>query len=477
MCRENFHKMLKINDLRAFFCSFLGCRLGFPRFFCLGLLVLSAALAGCGTGERDGDRGAAEGDAQAAPVPQPRPLPQACAEAPEYFNSMSRLLRMGRLCGVDVTEIRAIVGRDTVVKRFVMLDSVEAAGDGSDLHRRRFPVGWTDATVLRLPIRKVVALSSTHIGYLVRLGAADRIVAVGEGDYVADSALYARVASGAVAEAGNGPSISLEKVVALEPDLVMTFATGGSNDDYERLGALGLPLMLTSEWQESDPVAKAEWINLFVKLFDLDDRSKSGLSLFGDIRVGYLMETFEIMQFLGRMGDVKVSPDTLPASRKKAAKAPGAKRCVRVLAGMAYGGVWHAPGADSYTARLIRDAGGCYLWDSEAGSELRLPLEKVLAVADSADVWVNPGMFSSPKEMLAAEPRIKKIRAFRNRKVFQNDARRGPGGGNDFFESAPTRPVELLWNMARCFYPDIPAPKNINSVDTTYKWYRNIYNF
>ena len=466
MCRENFHKMLKINDLRAFFGSFLGCRLPLFRISAPIALFLCAMLAGCGDGEKGSEKAGAVAE-KAAPAPQARPLPQACAEGPEYFNSLSRLLRMGKLCGVDVTEIRAVVGRDTIVKRFVMLDSAEAAA-GTDLDVRRFPVGWTDATVLRLPVKKVVALSSTHVGYLARLGITDRIVAVGEGKYVVDSALYARVAAGQVAEVGNGPSISLEKVVALEPDLVMTFATGGSNDDYERLEALGLPLMLTSEWQESDPVAKAEWVNLFVKLFGVDDRSASGLSLFGDIRVGYLMQTFEIKSFLGEMGVVKATPDS---------KASASRPCVRVLAGMAYGGVWHAPGAGSYTARLIKDAGGCYLWESEPGSELRLPLEKVLAVADSADVWVNPGMFSSAKEILAAEPRVKKIRAFRKKKVFQNDARRGPGGGNDFFESAPTRPVELLWNLAKCFYPDIPAPKNINSVDTTYKWYRNIYNY
>ena len=476
MCREKFHKMLKINDLRAFFGPFLGCRLPLFRISAPIALFLCAMLAGCGNGEK-GDEKAGTVAENLAPAPQANPLPQACAEEPEYFSSLSRLLRMGKLCGVDVMEIRAVVGRDTVVKRFVMLDSAEAAGDGSDLHKRRFPAGWANATVLRLPVKKVVALSSTHVGYLARLGIADRIVAVGEGSYIADSALYARVAAGEVAEVGNGPSISLEKVVALEPDLVMTFATGGSNDDYERLGALGLPLMLTSEWQESDPVAKAEWLHLFVKLFDVDDRSASGLSLFGDIRMGYLMEAFEIKSFLGQMGPVKASADSPSVAPVRVSKPASPRPCVRVLAGMAYGGVWRAPGGNSYTARLIKDAGGCYLWESEARSELRFPLEKVLAIADSADVWINPGMFSSAKEILAAEPRVKKIRAFRKKKVFQNDARRGPGGGNDFFESAPTRPVELLWNLAKCFYPDIPAPKNINSVDTTYKWYRNIYNY
>ena len=48
------------------------------------------------------------------------------------------------------------------------------------------------------------------------------------------------------------------------------------------------------------------------------------------------------------------------------------------------------------------------------------------------------------------------------------------GTGNDFYEGAITRPAELLWNFAKCIKGTVPG---VNSLDTTYKWYRNIYNF
>jgi iron complex transport system substrate-binding protein len=141
---------------------------------------------------------------------------------------------------------------------------------------------------------------------------------------------------------------------------------------------------------------------------------------------------------------------------------------------MSYGGVWHASGGKSFTANLVRDAGGCYVWASDTSRELTFSFEEVYALADSVDVWVNPSMFATADEILALEPRVKNIKAFREKKVFQNDGLKGPGAGNDFYEGAITRPAELLWNLTKCIKGPVPG---VNSIDTSYKWYRNIYNF
>ena len=173
-----------------------------------------------------------------------------------------RNLWLGDRFGESVAEIRSIVGRDTLVKAFVLRQATDSL--------KVLPAELSGATVLRVPLKGVVALSSAQIGYMLRLGLGERIVAVGEGKYVADSALYARAQSGEVAEVGSGPTLLLEKVIELKPDLVMSFATGGGHDDYERINALGLPLMLTSEWQEDSPLAKAEWIKLYGKMFGVE---------------------------------------------------------------------------------------------------------------------------------------------------------------------------------------------------------------
>jgi iron complex transport system substrate-binding protein len=343
-----------------------------------------------------------------------------CGELPAL--EFSKNLKVGRLCDEDVAEIRSVVGRDTLVRRFK----------------------------LGVAPQKIVALSSAQIGYMLRLGLENHIVGVGEGKYIADSALYARVAAGQVAEVGVGSTISLEKLVALQPDLVMSFATGGGHDDYERIDALKLPLMLTSEWQEDSPLAKAEWIKLYGTMFGVEALADS---IFEQSKRAYLQATRK----------------EIPGHARDDNRA-----CPRVLVGMSYGGVWYAPGGNSFTARLIKDAGGCYLWAADTSRELQFALEEIVKVADSVDVWVNPGMFGSPEELLAAEPRIKYIKAFKEKHVCQNDGRKGPGGGSDFYESAVAYPAEMLQNLQECIQT---ATKGADSARKGFEWYHNIFIF
>ena len=404
----------------------------------------------------------------------------------------ARYLKMGNLCDENLLEIRSVVGRDTLVKQFLLRKRAE--GDGASAVS--LAPGRAKVTVLHVPLKRVVALSSAQVGFLLRLGLMDRIVAVGEGKYIADSALYVRVQKGETAEVGNGTSISLEKILAARPDLVMDFATGGSQDDYERINSLGIPLMLTSEWQEEHPLAKIEWIKLFGKLFGVEaladsiyEQSKREyLKASGGVAGGQHLEQSSLVRMATRVGgnparggseQQRVSEgETSPNKSEVEIASPSARNdtvpCPRVIAGMNYGGVWYAPGGNSFTAHLIKDAGGCYLWASDTSRELTFTLEEIMLVADSADVWVNPGAFASAEDMLAAEPRIKHIRAFREKRVCQNDGRKGPGGGNDFYESAVAYPAELLQSLRNCIQN---ATNGADSVRKEFDWYRNIFIF
>ena len=406
--------MLKINDLRTFsgikmlnFCGKMVVKASLGLILTFSGLLLGAC----------GNEGA------------PEKKTADCGELPalEY----SKNLKVGKFCGEDVAEIRSVVGRDTLVRRF---------------------------TFKGVP-QRVVALSSAQIGYMLRLGLESRIVGVGEGKYIADSALYARVAAGEVAEVGNGPTLSLEKLVALKPGWVMSFATGGGQDDYERIEALKLPLMLTSEWQEDSPLAKAEWIKLYGKMFGVEALADS---IFEQSKNAYL----ETMR--------KQIPDQVRNDVEAESCRNDTTGCPRVLVGMSYGGVWYAPGGNSFTARLIKDAGGCYLWAADTSRELQLSLEEIMKVADSADVWVNPGMFASPDEILTAEPRVKYIKAFKEKRVCQNDGRKGPGGGNDFYESAVAYPAEILTNLRQCIQN---STNGADSARKGFDWYHNIFIF
>lgn len=421
----------------------LGGRLGRMALVGPALALVSLLFCACGDG------GGSRGERGRPEVPQ-------CADSAEFAAMRhSKMLRLGESCGQGVAELRSVIGRDTLVQRFMLVDDSALAERGFDLARVRRGAAWKGATVLHVPLRRAVVLSSAQIGYMLRLGVGDRIAGVGDGRFVVDSALYARTQAGKVAQIGNGQGLVLEKVLALKPDIVMTFATGGGYDDFDRLQALDIPMMLTSEWQEDSPLAKFEWIKLFGKLF-CDRAGELACAVPADL--------------IYEQG--KKQYDSLSSAIEA-----GVSARPRVLVGMSYGGVWYAPGGRSFTAQLIRDAGGRYLWGADTTRELRFSLEEVFAVADSADVWINPGAFASPEEVLEAEPRVKDIRAFRDARVFQNDGVKGAGGGNDFYESAVAWPFELLRNVTGSIHPDYVAGKSADLESQPYKWYRNIFKF
>lgn len=407
-------------------------KIGLKAIGLVVLLLIPAVLGGCKEEGKD-----------------PRPENSACMER---FHGRS--LEIVSDCGGErVVRIRSIVGRDTLEKFFVLRDSASYAAG------KPLPGFLEGAKVLRYPLQRVAVLSSAQIGYMLRLGLGDRIVAVGAGKYVADSSLYEKVAAGQIAEVSpDGMNVDYEKLMALKPDLVMTFATGGSQDDYDRMEKLGIPVMLTSEWQENSLDAKAEWLWLYDALFGGN----------GELERIYGLDTPMDLSRYRELEKGAAAPDPCKKDVSDNGPAP------RVLAGMSYGGVWYAPGGRSYTADLIRRAGGCYLWAADSSRELKLTIEDVMALADSADLWINPGMLGSPDEILAAEPRAAHIRAFREKKVFQNDGRKGLGGGNDFFEGAVARPEDLVKNLGYLFSEFFMA-KTPDSVKPAFEWYHNIF--
>ena len=457
-----YDRMLKINKLSLFGHSFHGTRFSFLKCFPLALrsfltiLVFGVSFAFVGCREQSGD--VAE-----------KPLMAKCNDSAQFESVKSDYFSIGKLCGVDVAVIRSVVGKDTLVHKYVMMDSV-AAASGTDLRRRGFPEEWFSAVVLRVPLKRVAALSTSQVGYMLRLGLRDNIVGVSDGQYIVDSVLYERAKQKTVASIGYDAG-ALEKLMALNLDLVLDFTTGGDYDNYEQIARTNLPLMLTSEWQESSALAKLEWIKLYGILFDIRPLADS---IYEQEKKKYEeLRNFIAQNLMDSIASARLQNDSAKSLSSLVSRL-SSNKCPRVLAGMSYGGVWHAGGGNSFTANLIRDAGGCYLWASDTSRELTFSFEQVYALADSVDVWVNPSMFATADEILALEPRVKNIKAFREKRVFQNNGRKGAGAGNDFYEGAITRPAELLWNLTKCINGTVPS---VNSIDTSYKWYRNIYNF
>jgi iron complex transport system substrate-binding protein len=109
---------------------------------------------------------------------------------------------------------------------------------------------------------------------------------------------------------------------------------------------------------------------------------------------------------------------------------------------------------------LIADAGGKFLWSDNASEEaFPVSLEEVFMRAAKADFWINCGSVGSIAELMAYDQRFATLPAVRNLKVFNNNLRSVPEGGNDYWESGVVHPDLVLADLVKILHPEISREK------------------
>lgn len=280
---------------------------------------------------------------------------------------------------------------------------------------------------VRIPLQRVALLSTTQLALFERLGALDRIVAVGTRHHIYSPAMHQRIDSLALPAVGNGSSLDVEQLLMLAPDAVFTFGTGSTqHDDYPRLTRARLPTLLTAEWMENHPLGRLEWIRLLGVLLHLETQADS---LFENS-----LHHYDSLCAL--------IPDTLP-------------RPV-VITGYPEADNWNTGGGQSYVAQLIHDAGGQFLWkESTQPGFVQYPLEKALTDGLQASIWLHPKNWYSYSEVIQAEPRVHILPAVQHNKIFQHSHRLGENGSIDYYESGIAYPERILADLIQLFHPSL----------------------
>jgi iron complex transport system substrate-binding protein len=277
---------------------------------------------------------------------------------------------------------------------------------------------------IRAPARRIACLAAVHVGFLAALGEAGRIVAVDAGRHVYDAGVRARVAERRVVEVGSGSGLNVERLLAAKPDLVLANAVGASeNAALDRLRRAGVPVLVTAEWMENHPLARAEWIRLIGLLVGAEKRADS---LFAVVEAGY---------------------------RRRAEDARMRQPKPTVLLGAPFRDQWVVAGGRSFMARLLQDAGAEYLWaaDTTAGG-VPLGFEAVLARARGAEVWLHPGEWRGLDDGFKRDARFAAFSAFKRGDVYEHDARRRDDGADDYWESGAARPDRVLADLVSIFH-------------------------
>ncbi|PXA04766.1 ABC transporter substrate-binding protein [Coraliomargarita sinensis] len=315
-----------------------------------------------------------------------------------------------------------------------MLSVSNAFRDSTQIHhyalvpkRNELPELPEAATVIRTPVERVVAMETVYIGYLEALAQLDTIIAAATVDYISNPKVRQGVAEGTIQPVQVGQAIDVEKLLLLQPDLLITSVSGDAAFDIPaKLERTGLPIVLSAGYMEQDPLARAEWIKFVAAFFEEDELANQ---IFDGIEKRYRkLET--------RTKQIEDKPT--------------------VLCGAPYSGVWHVPGGDSYTARMIFDAGGDYLW-SEDSTQGGIPLdtERVFLKAAGADYWINPSFYRSMHALYAADARFAKFAPAKNGQVYNNTRQVSPSGGNAIWERGITQPDKVLADLIHIFHPDL----------------------
>lgn len=280
--------------------------------------------------------------------------------------------------------------------------------------------------IIKIPVSKVVLTSTTHIPSLEMLGAAEALVGFPNLNYISSETTRKRIDDGKVVELGKNEDINTEVLIELSPDLVVGFAVDGNNSALSLIEQTGTPVVYNSDWTETTPLGKAEWIKFFGAFFNKEELADS---IFKNIEEQY---------------------NSAKQAAFKAAKKP------TVLSGAMYKDIWYLPQGNSWAAQLIKDANGNYLWnDSEGTGSLSLNLESVLDKGKTADFWIGPGQFTSLKQMTENHSVYSEFDAFKERNVFSSTNKKGATGGVLYYELAPNRPDIVLKDIIKILHPEL----------------------
>lgn len=281
-----------------------------------------------------------------------------------------------------------------------------------------------NTTEIAIPITSLLATSTTHIGLAEMLDATDIIMGMVGAEYVYSEDIRSQLEEGKTVSLPQG-ELNKEKILSMNPDLLMI--SGGQSSQFDNVKILmesDIDVMVNSEWLETTPLGKAEWVKVLAALLNKE-----------------------------KLANEKFSAVAKQYNSLKS-KVAGKNEKPLVINNMPYKGAWFVSGGESYTAQFLRDAGADYPWfDSDEAGGLRKSFEVVYEIGLQADMWINPGAANTKEDILAKDSRFKDFKPFQTGQIYNNNKRMSPSGGNDFWESGVVHPEMVLADLIKIFHP------------------------
>ena len=279
---------------------------------------------------------------------------------------------------------------------------------------------------IRLPIKKIVVTSTTHIPALELLDVEKTLIGFPGTDFISSKTIRQQIQKGSIRELGKNEGLNTEVLLELNPEVIIGFGIDGNNRSLETIKKSGIPVIFNGDWVEGSPLAKAEWIKFFGALYN---KEKEADSIFNRIEEDYL--------------DAKklaLNTQTNPT----------------VLSGAMHNDIWYLPNGTSTEGQLLKDANVNYLWqDTQGTGSLKLSFESVFVRAKNANIWLSPSNYSNLKRLKNGNENHALFKAFQDKNIYTFTNTKGASGGVLYYELGMTRPDLVLKDLIKICHPEL----------------------
>lgn len=300
------------------------------------------------------------------------------------------------------------------------------------LYRREKPVLGQGVFYMSTPISDVACLGSVFVGFLNRLNALDRVIAVDNLDFISNRFVLRNMPP--LQELAKNGQLNLEQALTAGVKVMISNPGADRKTDFDmRLLAAGIMPLVCADYFENHPLGRAEWIKVFGLLLNKETEADS---LFAITEQRYLS--------LKRIVDTCKYKPTVFTEIKTS-------------------DTWFVAGGESSLARLLADAGADYLWkDNGKTGVTALNMEQVLHTALQADYWLHQHLCNSKADLLKLDRRYAEFKAFRDGNIFNNNARTNGKGANPYWEEGLCEPDKILDDLVQIFHPTLYGKRRLN---------------
>ncbi len=252
--------------------------------------------------------------------------------------------------------------------------------------------GSRDTLIISRPLSRLIVMSTSHIGFLRAIGGEDAIVGVSGAEYVYDSTVRARIGEGRILDIGYDASPDYEKIMALKPELVLTYSVSPVKSQFlTKLESLGISTFTVNEHLESHPLARASYVRLFGAL--------TGNMSAADSVLAVVSKNYQALR------DSVRAMMTVPGEGPQSADAEQRICARKILVNIPYKDQWFIPGQENYLSHLVRDAGGEIL-GSKPGTSIsgQISVERAYSLSKEASLWLNVGWCRTLDQLLSVNP-------------------------------------------------------------------------